>query len=800
MNRKILTVFFLAALFVNSFSQRILFDSGWRFYKGKASGSELPGFDDSEWREIDLPHDWSIEDLPGKHSPFSPDAISATASGYTVGGTAWYRKTFTISEDNRDKIILIYFEGVYMNSDIWINGYHIGNHPYGYTGFWLDLTDKIRFGEKNVVAVEVKNEGRNSRWYSGSGIYRHVWLNIEEPFYIEPWGIYVTTPELNEKSAVVKVQTDIRNRTISQIKIKIVTKILDPSGREVAKNVLLQQIGSSSIKEFVQNFTIDSPVLWSPEIPALYKAETIVYSDEIPADNTETIFGIRSISFDVTGGLLINGKTTKLRGGCMHHDNGILGSAAFDRAEERKVELLKRNGFNAVRCSHNPPSEKFLEACDRLGLIVIDEAFDQWQKPKNPDDYNLYFDKWWESDLSSMILRDRNHPSVIFWSLGNEIEERADPAGTEITKKFRKVIEKYDGTRPVTLAVCEFWDHPGRNWDETAPAFDQVNIGGYNYQWYRYESDHEKFPARIMMGTESVPIQASQNWQMVEKHSYVIGDFVWTAMDYLGETGIGHTSCEGTNDQQLMPFPWVNAYCGDIDLIGNKKPQSYFRDVVWRNSFIEMAVHVPMQEGCNEKVSFWGWPDEQQSWTWPGYEGRNMKVNIYSHSSSVRLELNGKVIGVKQISDTSNLTASFEVPYEPGVLSAVALDKGNEAGEVAFATAGRPAGLRLIPDRLEISNDRNDLCYISVEVVDKNGSVVPDAAIPIDFTIKGSGSIISAGNANPADTSSLKDKVSNSFRGKCLAIIQPGDNPGEIIFEAKAPGIKTEKIRIKVIK
>lgn len=796
MNKKILAALILLSLATNGSPQTFLFDSGWRFNRGEVTGAESPAFDDSMWRVIDLPHDWSIEDLPGTQSPFDPDAVSRMAGGFTTGGTAWYRKTFYVPQAQEGKRIHIQFDGIYMNADIWLNGNHIGNHPYGYTSFWYDITDNINPGKDNIIAVEVKNKGLNSRWYSGSGIYRHVWLKILNPVYIEPWGIFITTPEISSSSAPVIVKTSIINTSPEAADVKLITRILNERGEEVSKNEMHQKINSEADTELTQHFVIKAPQLWSPEIPVLYTAVSEVFSSGIAIDHKETCFGLRTFSFDTTAGFLLNGKTIELKGGCMHHDNGILGSAAIDRAEERKVELLKAYGFNAVRCSHNPPSEKFLDACDRLGVLVIDEIFDMWQEAKNPDDYHLYFDEWWERDLTSMILRDRNHPSIIMWSLGNEIKERADSSGTEIMKKFRALIRKYDSTRPLTLAVNEFWDHPGRTWDQTAPAFEQVEVGGYNYQWWQYEPDHEKFPDRIMMGTESVPIHAFQNWQLVERHAYIVGDFVWTAMDYLGEAGIGHTTCEEAEGNQLMPWPWFNAYCGDIDLTGNKKPQSYYRDVVWRQSGIEMAVHAPLPEGCKEGVSYWGWPDEQQSWTWPGHEGEVFRVNVYSRHDRVRLELNGKIIGEKQIADSTLLTATFEVPYEPGELKAISLKDGKTVEEVTLSTTGEPASIRLKTDRKKIRSDRNDLSYVSVEITDKRGNVIPDAVIPVMFAVSGAGEITAAGNANPSDMASFQQPLCNTFKGRCLVIIRPVGKAGKIFLRANAVGLRPAKIVI----
>jgi beta-galactosidase len=800
MNKRNLITLIFASLLAGSYAQPVLFDSDWRFQRGALKGAEAPDFDDSQWRKIDLPHDWSIENLPGTQSPFHPDAITRMSGGYTTGGTAWYRKTFNIAPEQKDKRVQIRFDGIYMNADIWLNGEHIGNHPYGYTSFWYDVTGKVRPGSDNIIAVEVKNEGLNSRWYSGSGIYRHVWIAFLNPVFIEPWGIFITTPEVSSATASVVVKTTITNSAPGDAGVKLVTRIINEQGVEAAKNETQQKINAGAGTEMIQSFTISSPELWSLESPVLYTAVTEVFSDDIPVEKTTTSFGIRSVSFDAADGFRLNGEAIELKGGCIHHDNGILGAAAIDRAEERRVELLKAQGFNAVRCSHNPPSEKFLEACDRLGMLVIDEAFDMWQEQKNPDDYHLYFGEWWERDLTSMIMRDRNHPSVILWSLGNEIKERADSSGVEIMKKFRAVINRYDPSRLLTLAVCEFWDHPGRTWDQTAPAFEMVDVGGYNYQWGQYEPDHQKFPGRIMMGTESVPIHAFQNWELVERHPYVIGDFVWTAMDYLGEAGIGHTKCEGADKEQLRPYPWFNANCGDIDLTGNKKPQSYYRDVVWRQSAIEIAVHAPLPEDCKEEVSYWGWPDEQKSWTWPGNEGDTMRVNVYSRHSAVRLELNGRIIGEKQIDARDGITATFLVPYEPGVLTATAVEEGKVAASVSIATASKPASIRLKADRQTINADRNDLSYVSVEVTDKKGNVVPNAIIPVQFSITGPGEIAASGNASPTDTSGFQRPGCITFRGRGLVILRPEGPEGKIVLKAKAPGLKPAKITVTMKK
>jgi beta-galactosidase len=407
----------------------------------------------------------------------------------------------------------------------------------------------------------------------------------------------------------------------------------------------------------------------------------------------------------------------------------------------------------------------------------------------------LYFDTCWQRDIDAMVLRDRNHPSVVFWSIGNEINERADSLGIVITKKLRDEVKRLDNTRPVTEAICFFWDHPKYKWDTTAAAFALLDVGGYNYQLKEYEKDHAKYPQRIMMGTESFPLQAFENWQLVEQHPYVIGDFVWTAMDYLGETGIGHSTTDEKNTF-AMEFPWFNAYCGDIDLIGGKKPQSYYRDVVWNKSNLEMLVHSPVPEGKKESISYWGWPDESSSYTFPGAEGKPLQVHVYTRYDSVRLVLNGKIIGAQPASVQTKLTATFAINYEPGVLKAIGFKNGKAVDSVVLKTAGKPAGIRLVADRKNIHANPNDLAYVTAEVIDANGNLVPDAELLLHFSVSGNGKIIATGNANPAGVESMQQPQHKTFKGKCLVIIQPKGNAGKIVLNAEATGLKETQIII----
>ncbi|MEO7932608.1 MAG: glycoside hydrolase family 2 TIM barrel-domain containing protein [Chthoniobacterales bacterium] len=924
------------------------FDSGWRFLRADAPGAEAAAFDDSRWRALDVPHDWSIEDLPPREGPglelsvvpgewrfqkgddavwkarelddsgwqtvtlpdnwehhsdytddkvygwfrrrieipadfkgkdfdlllgciddvdetflngeriggtgsFPPnfqiawdvprhyrvpaslvrgdgsdvlavrvfdqlnnggiveagvksirvgpfDTAETKGGGYTghvVGGTGWYRKHFTLSSAEQGKRVAVRFDGVYMNADFWINGQPLGNHPYGYTGFEFDLTPHLKpAGEENVIAVRVRNEGKNSRWYSGSGIYRHAWLTVTDSIHVPTWGVFVTTPEVSKDKAVVKIASEVRNDGSAESDVVVRTRVLDSKGKAVQTTESKLHLSGSETRTVEQSLELRSPKLWSPDSPELYSAEVEITAAGKTLDKTSTRFGIRKIEVDAENGFRLNGQMLKLKGGCMHHDNGPLGSATIDRAEERRVELMKANGFNAIRTSHNPPSPAFLDACDRLGVLVIDEAFDCWQQGKNGQDYSVYFKDWAQRDMASMVRRDRNHPSVVMWSIGNEIPEQFRAEAT--AKMLREAVLSYDATRPITQAICSDWGEVLKNWDTLSDvAFTHLDIGGYNYLPEKYESDHARNPKRVMYGSESYPKGFFDYWSLVEKHPYIIGDFVWTAMDYFGESGIGHSTPSNEKDNFLMPWPWYNAWCGDIDVCGFKKPQSYYRDVVWRRSQIEMMVHAPMPEGVWERVSNWGWPDETQSWNWPGREGKSMHVAVYSRCESVRLELNGKVIGEKEVSAATKLTARFDVPYQPGELLAIGLTGGKQVASTVLRTAGEPMGIRLTADRSTIRADRNDLSYVTVEVVDRNGNRVPTAAIPVRFTITGAGELAATGSSAPNDASSFHAPLRKTYEGRCLAILRPNGGAGKITLTAEADGLKGTTIVVQ---
>jgi len=795
------------------------FDEGWLFIKDNPQGAERLTFDDSRWRKIDLPHDWSIEDLPiqsdGVIGPFSKTSEGKMRTGYTIGGTAWYRKTFTIDKANREKIAYLNFDGVYMNSDVWVNGKHVGNHPYGYTSFYYDITPYLNpAGQPNVVAVQVKNEGSNARWYSGSGIYRHTWLTLVNPAHIGMWGVYVKTPSVSETAAAVNVATTLVNSGTENLDVALQVQIIDPDGAVAGTAEIQAELSPGTKQDVDQHVSITNPTLWSVDNPQLYTAKVTVLLNGKESDVVNASFGIRSIAFSAEKGFLLNGKPVELVGGCFHHDNGPLGSKAIDRAEERKIELFKEAGYNAIRCSHNPPSPYLLDVCDRLGMLVIDEIFDNWEAPKvSEDDYSQFFKDWWQRDLESMIIRDRNHPSVIMWSIGNEIHEALDTAGFRIAKVLTGTIRNLDDTRAVTEGFNDFAAMRGQKstWDESAPHIGLLDVVGYNYMYSRYEADHEKYPERVMAATEFMPLYSLVNWKTVEDYPYVIGNFAWVVMDYLGESGVGLSRLvpekagdgEGPGGMGALfnpdSWPVFNDYQGDIDLIGNKKPRYYHQLVVWRKSPVEILVHRPIPAGMKEFVSPWGWPDELKSWSWPGQEGKKMQVHVYTRSKLVKLELNGKLIGAQSVDGEKSITATFEVPYEPGTLVARCFDDGKETASQTIKTVGEPTAIRLAADRGIIRADRNDLAYIMTEVVDKDGNVIPWADdVTINFEISGQGELAGVGNGNPSDMASFQQPVRKTYMGTCLAIVRPVSTPGKIIIKANAAGLKEGTVEVTV--
>ena len=763
------------------------FDASWKFCLGDDSLASAAKYNDTKWRTLCLPHDWSIEQGIDKEAPAGNDG------GYYPTGIGWYRKNFKLPAAYRkgDKVQL-YFEGVYMNSSVYVNGKKVGGHPYGYTSFFCDITDVVLPGKNNVVAVRVDNAPqKNCRWYSGSGIYRHVKLICTPPVHIANWGVNIQTKQLSASQATVVVSAKVKNET-SEAKTVSLSTSLENGGKQSSDKVL---VPSGKEVEISQEIAVKNPKLWDLEHPNLYQAIVKVMGEGANVlDETKQSFGIRELKFS-TDGFFLNGKKILLNGGCVHHDNGILGAAAFDKAEERKVRMMKEAGFNAIRTSHNLPSEAFLDACDRLGMLVIDEAFDGWRDAKNTHDYSTLFDKYWQQDVDGMVLRDRRHPSIISWSIGNEVIERKKLEVVTTAHKLAGEVHRYDA-RPVTSALAS-WD---RDWEIYDPLAAQLDVTGYNYMIHKSEGDHQRVPDRIMWQTESYPRDAFKNWEKVHDHDYIIGDFVWTGIDYLGESGIGRWWYDGdvAGEHYHRPlYPWHAAYCGDIDLTGWRKPISHYRSMLYNdNEKLYLAVKEPDGYKGKIRTGLWAvWPT-WESWNWPGYEGKNIEVEVYSKYPKARLLLNDKVIAEKEVSRQTEFKAVFAIPYQPGTLKAEAMQDGKVMETRELSTATEPVAIRAIAEDKQMKADGKDLAFIQVEAIDKDGRVCPNAELKLQLDVTGTGVLAAAGNADIKDLDPYTDNKMTTWKGRGLIIVRSTNKLGNARLTIKAEGMKPVVVTI----
>lgn len=769
------------------------FGNDWQFLLWDAPEDHWPKTGDGPWRTLRLPHDWSIE------MERDPASRTGAHGGFFRGGTGLYRKTFRAPESWNGQCVSVEFEGVYMNAEVWLNAHFLGRHPYGYTSFAFDITPCLRPGADNMIRVKVDASGmKNSRWYSGAGIYRPVWLSVKDPVHVGLWGLRAETKGIGQDAALVHLVATVENAGNAARPVTVRWRVLDRGGAEAAAASSSCTVPAGGSAELCGDAKVPRPRLWSLETPYLYRLAVDVLADGTEVDREETSFGIRSAAFSASEGFRLNGEPLKLKGGCVHHDDGVLGACAYPRAEERKVELLKAAGYNAVRCAHNPPSPSFLDACDRLGMLVIDEAFDCWREGKNPHDYHVVFDDWWRRDLDSMVLRDRNHPSVVLWSIGNEVPEREGRSGAVRTARMlADRIRELDPGRPVTSALCESWE--GLDWELTDAVFAELDVCGYNYQWRRYREDHGRHPRRVMAGTESFPIEAFENWQEVLANPHVVGDFVWTSLDYLGEAGLGRVHFDGEKAPFLGSWPWHQAYCGDMDVCGFKRPQSFYRDVLWGvGSPVHLFVHTPAPQGKTPTLARWAWPDVQPRWTWPGMEGRTMRVDVYTALESAELFLDGRSFGRKPAGKECRNCASFEVPYRPGRLSAVASGGGRTA-EAVLETAGDPAAIRLEADRTEIRRGADDLSYLTVSIVDGEGRPCPHADRDVLFSIRGAGVLAAVGSGDPVSPEPYRGNRRRTFRGRCLAVVLSAAEPGDIRLAAMADGLPPAEAALRSV-
>ena len=827
--------FFLFILFICSCStqeqirDRVEFTDSWKFYLGDDSLASEPKFNDSKWRILDLPHDWSIE------ADFSLSNPSTPGGGALPGGIGWYRKEFIPDKLTEGKLVYIDFDGVYWNSKVWINGHLLGERPNGFISFRYDLTPYLKFGEKNTIAVRVDNsEQPNLRWYSGSGIYRNVWLVTVDPIHIDYNGTYITTPVVSKDSARVKIVTNIRNTTNVSQSVELFSTLVDAEGNEIAQtsnpiNVSAGEVGVS--EQFVK---VNNPNLWSINNPYLYKVVTKIKKGGKIIDNYETPIGIRYFTFDKDKGFFLNGESVKIKGVCNHHDLGCLGAAVNIRAMERQLEILKDMGCNGIRTSHNPPAPEFLELCDKKGFIVMDEAFDMWRKKKSPHDYSQFFSEWHERDLTDLIVRDRNHPSIFMWSIGNEIleqwthidadaldlqqanmilnfantldQKRAETKDLHVnsllTIKLADIVKKLDPTRPVTT---------GNN--ETEPSNHILRSGamdiiGFNYHEYNWANFHEKFPDQKLIITESTSALMSRGYYTMPSDSMNIWPERWDKpfsrdIHQCSSYDNCHVPWGTTHEDtwrmvkkydhisgvyiwtgfdylgEPTPFWWPSrsSYFGIVDLAGFPKDIYYMYQSEWTNKDV---LHL---------FPHWNWAEGQLVDVWA----------YYSNADEVELYLNGQSLG-KRSKNEDKFHVSWRVPFAKGTLKAISRKNGKEVLSREIKTADKPVSIRLTADRKTITADGKDLSFVTVETVDANGIPVPMANNLIKFSIEGNATIVGTDNGDPTDSLSLKKPERRLFNGKAIVVIQSTKKSGKIVLKTSSENIESSSIEISSVK
>ena len=785
---------------------RTPFDDDWRFFRGETTGND-PRLDDSTWRKIDLPHDWAIE------GPFNR-AYNPETGALDSWGVGWYRKHFRLPVSRGERRYSVEFDGAMANAHVFLNGREVGSRPYGYIGFAVDLTPDLVFGEaENVLAVRLEPEQNSSRWYPGAGIYRHVWLETTGAVHVERWGTYVTTPDVTDARARVVVRTELRNHDENAAIVALETTIVDADGRSIARGESRRAVPPRSSETGESAVDLPHPHRWDVADPYLYRLVTVVRMGDRTVDRSTTAFGVRTLQFDRDRGFVLNGRTTKLRGVCLHHDLGALGTAVNDRAIERQLRLMKEMGANAIRTSHNPPAPELLEACDRLGLLVMDEAFDMWRKPKVPNGHGKYFDRWAETDLRDMIRRDRNHPSVVLYSIGNEVLEQTDPEGFKIAARLTHVCHEEDPSRPVTSAFNRA-DEAIRN-----GLAREVDIPGFNYQPHQYERILAEHPDWIIVGSETnscvssrgvyhLPLEKYGKHPSLELTSYdiitpswgyppdvefdaqernprVLGEFVWTGFDYIGEpTPYFWTRFGPKLDEP--DWPARSSYFGIVDLAGFPKDRYFLYQSVWtKDPMIHVLPH----------------------WTWPGREGQPIPVMVYTNAEEVELTLNGRSLGRQRRGAVpvslpvgtnirpdgtfaSKYRLLWQVPYEAGTLHAAALTDGKVVAQADVITAGPPAKLVVSADRARLRADGKDLAFLTVRVTDKDGHLCPLAENRIRFDIRGPGSIAGVDNGNPATVEPFQASERRAFGGLALVIVRPNRGaPGAIRLVSSAQGL-----------
>lgn len=782
----------------------------WKFFRGDESKAWYKGFDDTSWRGVTLPHDWSVEE------PFSKEHSSGT--GYLPGGIGWYRKGIKLSEEQKGKKVSITFEGVYNNSQVWCNSYYLGKRPYGYSSFTYDITPFVSFGDyNNVISVKVDHKDiADSRWFTGSGIYRDVYLTINDNIHIDNYGVFITTPEVSEKQATILVKMKVINETSKEADIKIRNTILDENEIVIGKTEDTLNICGEDSLEKEQTIIIPNPRLWSPDTPNLYTVKTEILKDEVVIDNVETSTGIRWFEFDPDKGFFLNGLNMKMKGVCVHHDAGCLGAAVPKRVWERRLRLLKEMGCNAIRMSHNPPASNLLDLCDSMGFLVMDEAFDEWEGVKNkwstghnvypPKHYGYYeeFPQWHEMDIKQMVLRDRNHPAIIFWSIGNEVDYPNDPychpffenmTGNNdankpsaerqydpnkpnaerlavIAKRLVKFVKECDTTRPVTsaLAFPELSNLTGYS--------EALDVVGYNYKEHLYGSDHKKFPKRVIYGSENS--SDLDTWLAVKDNDYICGQFIWTGIDYMGEA---------------KGWPIRVAQPGFLDIAGFKKPKYYYRQSLWQN---EPMIYLAVMDVANfNRAENKNWVEDFPHWNWIKEE--KVQVRCYTNCEEVELFVNEKSLGIKLLADFPEYYITWEIEYEEGTIEAIGRYSNGKSCTFMLKTAAEPERLVMKVEDIILKSDDQDIIHVEIHIEDSKGNLVYLADNFIKLNIEGPGEIIGIENGDPKDLEPYSSPSRKMYKGRQLVYVRTTTVPGTIIVTAAGEGLQTAKVMIETL-
>ncbi len=814
----------------------ISLDEKWTFRRGFLDSISMLKDDPGE--EVNLPHDGMIDTQVTKDAPAGPD------SGYFTGGLSNYTKMVFIPDEWKDDCVGLKFDGAMMNATVDINGSRVALQHNGYMPFYVDLTNYVTYGTSNRVTINVNTSMQpNSRWYTGSGLYRGVNLVHGPRIHTVPDGVFIYTKEITDEYAFLNAEVEVCNSTMEDHLAQVTLELI-PEGDEQAVSVTKQalQVAHAGTGTARLALHVKNPKLWDADHPNLYRVivsvrDMGVYRTHLIADRdgtvdrTETVFGIRTVSADSVRGLLINGKSVKLKGGCLHHDNGLLGSVTTYETEARKVRKLKEIGFNAIRTAHNPPSKFLVEACDRLGMYIFDEAFDAWFIGKRGGDYHQFFESDWEKDLAAFIKRDRIHPSVIMWSTGNEIPERGGIGNGYLrADQIAGRIHALDSTRPVSNGICSLWAGlddelaEGQNqsqnagdglhsnlWETaTEPFTNGLDIVGYNYMEDLYERDHEMFPERVILGSENFPQEIGFRWPFIESHPYVIGDFTWTAWDYIGEAGIGKAAYIDENDPNapktpwdLMPmtaspYPWRTANDADFDITGGLLPQGAYRSVVWGSDRTYLYSMDPSTYGKKELLSMWGFPAAQKNWNYDGYEGKPVELLVYSGAEEVEVLINGESIGKKPVGQERPFPKSvkFETAYRAGRVEAVSYRDGREVSRDVLVTAGAPAQIRITAEKTEMCADGHDLIYVGVEILDSAGIINPVENVKLTAKISGPAYLAGFGSGNPVTDEKYSDNTTVTYRGKATAIIRSAYEPGIIKLTVSTDGFDPVEINL----